>query len=238
MNLVSHIKKNKPFCHFSVDDVYRIFTNRKTGFKFLKSLYEDYGVVTTLNVFSAPQGKKILPKVKSCAMKDAPWLRYGPHAPEWEKPFNTLVIEEQIKEIDHVFEEIDRIAGPDKRAKTARLHMFKGSKEASLHLKKHGVDSLFTQNYHDTRTSYHLPSKSLEHLNNRGFFYDKDTGMHFIKTQIGIEFQPQIKKDVEYFLGKHNFVVFTHEEHLTDKLIQNRIRRVLDIGKSRGISNV
>ena len=83
MPLIDYVNSKKPFCHFSVDDVFRIFTDRSQGYDFLKSLYDDYGTVTSLYAFSRPSGREYLPAVADGAMKEASWLRYGPHAPEW-----------------------------------------------------------------------------------------------------------------------------------------------------------
>jgi hypothetical protein len=236
MDLVDYIKNNKPFCHFSVDDVFRVFTDKKQGYDFLKSLYGDYGVITTLYLFSQPHGKQYFSNVENGTMKDVSWLRFGPHAPEWEKPFNTMTVGEQISEIDNFYEQIKRIAGKESFADNIRLHSFKGSKEIVLYLKKYGVKSMFTQNYWDNRVSYHLPPSSREQLNNQGYYFDSETNMNFVKTQIGIEFRDEFEDDIKYYLEKHNFIVFyTHEEHLTDKKIQNRIRRVLDICKEKNI---
>lgn len=239
--LTELIEKKQPFCHFSVDDVWRIFQKKGLALRFLKSLFDEFGLVTSLYIFSSPRAnlKKFLAEIPSKSWSDYPWLRFGPHAPDYEHPFNTLTAEDQVNEIDNVCKGIKRIAGKNFLAETVRLHFFKGSKEACQQLAKFGVEALLTQDFHHNRISYYLPPRSVEKLNSQGFYFDKQTNLLFVKSSFRVEFRDNIKKDVEKHLQDHGFCVFyTHEEFLTDPKMQKRIKNVLSICQKKAINFV
>lgn len=239
MNLINYIKNKQSFVHFSIDDAWRIFDKKSESFKFLEYLYNDFGLVTSLYIFTEPQGDKFLHKIPTNYLKDCHWLKFGPHAPDWEHPLNTMTAKEQLAHIDYTYKQLTRIVGKTNLAKNVRLHTYKCSKEVCIELAKRGVKTLFTQNYWDNRTSYCLPPKSRNNLNKQGWYKEAGLKINFIKTNSGLEFRNNITKDVLADLKHHNFeVFFTHEEHLADIKIQKKIKFVLKICQKKGIKLV
>ena len=239
MNLINYIKNKQGFVHFSIDDAWRIFDKKSVAFKFLESLYNDFGLVTTLYIFTEPQGKKYLHKIPSNHLKDYHWLKFGPHAPDWEHPLNTLNIKEQLAHMDYTYKQLTRIVGKTNLAENVRLHTYKGSKEVCVDLAKRGIKTLFTQDFWDNRTSYCLPPKSRNNLNKQGFYKEAGLKINFIKTGLRVEEKPNIRKDALADFKHHNFeVFFTHEEFLGDPKIQARIKNVLRTAKEKGIKLV
>lgn len=238
-SLINHIKRNKPFCHFSVDDVYRIFENKNSqAAKFLKSLHDDFGLIISLHAFSSPtpDKKNFLRKVPTNFLADYHWLKFGSHCPDWNHPYNTLTVKEQIKEINDVYKELKRIAGKDYLSENIRLHLFKGSKDACQLLSKKGVKTIFTTDFHPNRLDYCMTPRSRDELYRKGFYFDKQVNICFVKSGFRIEFDDDDEKDTIEHLKKFNFCVFyAHEEFLTDPTTQKRIRKVLEMCQKRKI---
>lgn len=230
------IKAKKPFCHFSVDDVWRIFQKKGRAFDFLKELFAEFGVVTSLYIFSRPQGSNVLNKVKADSWSNYPWLRFGPHAPNYQKPFNTLTLKEQLAEVNNVSKEIKRIAGKNFWAKSVRLHYFEGSRDICLYLAKTGVEVFLTTDFHRGRISYCLPPDSRQNLDQTGKYLDRPSKLYFVKSSFRVEEMGDIENETRQYLKNHGFCVFyTHEEFLTDPIIQKRIRKVLTVCQKKEI---
>ena len=236
MKLINLIKNKQPWCHFSVDDAWRIFRDRGAEFEFLKSLYDDFGVVTSLYIFTEPKGKKYLSSIPTGHMKDYPWIKIGPHAPNWNHPLNTLTGKEQIKHLQYACKEIKRIGGSEIFAKNVRLHFYKGSKEACQFLVRQGCEVLFTQDYWDERLSYCLLPNSRKELNKNGWYHEPGLKMDFIKTGSKVEFRKNIKQDTLESLKKFDFVVFyTHADQLADPTVQKKIRTALEVCRKKNV---
>ncbi|PJE64581.1 MAG: hypothetical protein COU90_01955 [Candidatus Ryanbacteria bacterium CG10_big_fil_rev_8_21_14_0_10_43_42] len=244
----------KPFFHFSVDDVLdallqvseteqELFSH--PFFAFLKELHDTHGITVDLYCFyqeSKDRNKKTLADVSDnyqSIFKANPWIRFGPHALDYETAPYAQTPEEQIGVFDAIYKEIDRFAGAEARSLWVRLHYFSESFELADYFHENGVTALFTTD--KDAMSHRMPEEVKVSLRATGMAEYK--GMQFIRTHFRAENfanenadEKVIKKDLSEVLKKHGFVtMLTHEYELVRPEVREVIRTVTPIVKKKGV---
>ncbi|PIO08352.1 hypothetical protein COU59_01865 [Candidatus Pacearchaeota archaeon CG10_big_fil_rev_8_21_14_0_10_34_12] len=225
---VKYLQKN-PFYHFSVDDVFDSLieiTDKKMNvfrhpfFSFLKGLHDEFGTNVDLYLFFQKiiDGKLRTLKDVSSSLKSTfeanPWIRFGPHALDYETPPYTQTPDEQIEVFNKTYNEIYRFSGEKNLSKWVRLHYFSESYELADYFHFKGIESLFTTD--KDRITTRMPEIN-DILMSRGF--TDYNGLRFIRSHVRAEnlgnediSTEELKKLIESYIEEHRFIsFFTHE---------------------------
>ncbi len=247
----------EPWYHFSIDDVFdalvevndkKISLLEHPTFSFLEKMHKAYGLHVGLNLFFQ---KKINHEMRYLSeirdMKEeikslGGWLKFAPHALDFETAPYDQKPEDQIGVFDKIYSEITRSAGQDSYARSVRLHYYSESYELASYFKEKGVQALFAT---DRPSGAHrLPQDSKDDLLKKGF--TRFENLYFIRTHFRIEFFEQkkesflsIKKMFEETLGTHKHIVlYTHEYELARKEILETLEKSLKVLKSIHVPSI
>ena len=247
----------KPFYHFSIDDVIDsliqvsdsssdLFSNY--FFEFLETIHKKYDVKIDLYCFYQKifQNKlrnltEVSDQYKKIFINNS-WLRFGPHALDYDSPPYAQLPDQQIDVFDSIYKEIERFTGNPSKCEFLRLHFFTESYELSDYFQTHNIHSLFTTDKPDI--AYRLDNDVKSILDSNG--HVKFNKINFIRSHFRIETlvnenfsDSEICKLIENCLSKHEFVTFlTHERELIRPKVQTTIEFILSYLKDHKIMSV
>ncbi len=236
----------KPFYHFSVDDVFKVLIEVSDSkqdlfshsfFSFLMELNNNFGTNIDLYCFYQQEVKGKMRTLKEVSdrykniLSENTWLRFGPHALDDETHPYRQSHKEQKKIFREIYEEIDRFVGKESRSSIVRLHYFSESFELADYFKQNEVLALLTTD--KDAISYKMPEKEKQDLKENGI--TKYEGINFIRTHLRSEnladanfSEDQIYASVEDILKAYNFVAcLTHEYELVRPEVCTATRVVL-----------
>lgn len=219
-----------PFYHFSVDDVFDSLieiTDKKIEvfdhpfFSFLKELHDRFNINVDIYLFFQKKidGKLRTLKDVSDSLKQTlnanTWIRFGPHALDYETAPYAQTPDEQIKIFDDIYKEISRFAGDGQMVKWIRLHYFSESYELKDYFHSKGIEALFTTD--KERITTRMSDEINESLRENGFAdYD---GLKLIRSDVrtenlaneGIKGE-ELKFLIEKYINDYNhIIILTHE---------------------------
>ncbi|MCC7154059.1 MAG: hypothetical protein IT161_05750 [Bryobacterales bacterium] len=247
-----------PIYHFSVDDVFEALIQMSDWemrafdhpfFRFLKEMHHRYGMNCDAYLFLEGNvgGKKRslseIPKSYREEFQGATWLRFGPHALNYDVPPYTQAPEEQERTFDRLYSEIERIAGPGKTCDWVRLHFFSEAYEIAPYLRKRGVSTLLLTD--KQAIAYRLPAAARDRLRTEGMF--EYGGLRLRQSQYRIEnlaAPPAVcRADIEEELGytawdSGYLTLFTHEIELSRREVRQRTEECLGYTAARGMRPV
>ena len=237
------INYEKPFFHFSIDDVIDslievsnssddFFSN--SFFKFLDTMHSKYNVKIDLYCFyqknilnNSITLNELSNRHKEIFVKNN-WLRLGPHALDAETAPYSQLPDEQIQVFDSIYREIERFSGSSSKSKLVRLHFFSESYELSNYFYTKNVHSLFTTD--KPAISHRMNEKVKFELNKFGHTVYNE--ICFVRSHFRIEtlVEQNLSHDdivnlLEHYLSNFGFVTFfSHEYELT----RPEVREILD----------
>lgn len=234
---------DRPSYHFSVDDVFdclieiadrRLAVFRHPFFQFLEHLHEDFDARIDLYLFYQKKidGKlrtlKDIPEEVRATLNACAWMRFGPHALDYETAPYSQTPEEQVETFQRIYSEISRIAGESRFSQYVRLHYFSESYELSDFFQKAGVKALFTTD--KAAVTHRMPAGVKLDLGAKGFAQFQ--GMHFIRThwraeQLAEAHAPPdaCARVVTDALARFQSVVFfSHEDAIARPEVRRHIR--------------
>jgi hypothetical protein len=234
---------DRPSYHFSVDDVFdclidiadqRLPVFRHPFFQFLEQLHEEFNATIDLYLFYQKKSGGRLRTLKDIpadvreTFKECSWLRFGPHALEYETAPYSQTPDEQCQTFQRIYSEITRIAGKSRFSEYVRLHYFSESYELADFFQSVGVKALFTTD--KPSVTYRMPDEVKTDLSTRGFA--KFQGLSFIRTQLRAEHLADahvtpdaLSQLVTVTLAKYRSVVFfSHEEAIAHPEVRQQIR--------------
>jgi len=247
----------KPFYHFSIDDVFDSLIEVSDSsdnffshyfFKFLEMIHVKYN--TNFDLYCFYQNKinnklrtlnEVSDEYKEIFLNNS-WLRFGPHALDYDSPPYAQTPEQQIQIFDSIYEEIKRFSGSFSKSEFLRLHFFTESYELSSYFKTKNVHSLFTTD--KPAIAYRLNDDMKSDLTSNG--HVKFNEIQFIRSHFRIETlvnenfsDVKICKLIDHCLSNHGFVAFlTHERELVRPEIQKTIEFVLNYLKEHKIISI
>lgn len=234
--------------HFSVDDVFDSLieiTDRKIPllehpqFALLYEMHKKYGTYIGLNLFFQKKidGKmRTLSEVRDLQQElhaSGDWLKFGPHALEFETAPYDQEPEAQVEVFDRIYTEIDRFAGKESYAQWVRLHYYSESYELAEYFNLRGVQALFSTDR--PAGSHRMPEEIKIELNTRGHATYKD--MNFIRTQFRIEFfvdshldEKGVEELIKSSLDTYGYIIlYTHEYEFSRPEICEMLKLVLSV---------
>ena len=159
VNLLGPNFQNKPYYHFSVDDVFdsliEITRNEAPLFShpffaLMKEFHDECGAQVDLELFWEREIDGVLYTLSDVRdlteeiHASGSWLRFGPHAHSYMlAPFEQTP-DEQMAVFDKIYEQISRFAGKELYAQWVRLHYYSESYELADYFSKYGVTALFS----------------------------------------------------------------------------------------------
>lgn len=250
-------KCKKPFYHFSVDDVIDSLIDVSNSsedlfsnyfFKFLDMIHNKYDTNIDLYCFYQKNIKNKLRTLSDVSnkhegfFKNNSWIRFGPHALEYDSPPYAQTPDQQIDTFDSIYKEIERFSGHKSKCEFLRLHFFTESYELSEYLQTKNVHSLFTTD--KPAIAYRLSNDLKNELNSNG--YVKFNEIYFVRSHFRIETlvnenysDEKICELIDHCLSTYGFVTFlTHERELIHPKIQKVIEFVLSYLKDNNIMSV
>lgn len=254
---VSSEYHNKPWYHFSVDDVFdslievtikNIPLFKHPFFSFMKEMHDLYGSQIDLELFYEKEIDGVvytLSDVRDLSkeiMESGNWIRFAPHAQNYMiAPFEQT-LEEQELIFDKIYFEIDRFAGNLFYAKWVRLHYYSESYELATYFKSKGVTALFST---DREVGSHrmseLVAKSLLEL---GFASYEEA--NFIRTQYRVEVftnRRQSEEDLRLLfldsLEKYGYIIFySHEYEFARSEVRSMTRKAFKVLHEIGVESI
>ena len=233
----------KPFYHFSIDDVIDslievsnssndFFSN--SFFKFLDTIHSKYNVNIDLYCFYQKNISNNLIRLNELSNKHEKifvknqWLRFGPHALDAETAPYSQSPDKQIQIFDSIYKEIERFTGSSSKSRLVRLHFFSESFELSNYFCTKNVHSLFTTD--KPAISHRMNEKVKFELNKFGHTMFNE--ICFVRSHFRIEtlVEQNLSHDeiinlLEHYLSTFGFVTFFSHEY---ELIRPEVREVLD----------
>lgn len=236
---------SKSLYHFSVDDVLDSLLEASKEksifdhwfFKYFKSLHDELGFNLDLYLFYEKEidGKKYTLKdinesIKK-ELKENAWIRFGPHALNYETaPYNQS-IEDLINTFDLIYTQIERFAGKKAFSHYVRLHFYSEMHELADYFKKFGVKALFSTEKEPV--SYRLPESVKKILSELGQV--EYEGISFIRTMFRTEYLvddkvplKKLKVKFDEKIEKNQLIVFyVHELELKRKSVQGLTTKLI-----------
>ena len=252
---MSYLKR--PFYHFSIDDVIDSLIEVSDSsddlfshyfFQFLDNIHKKYNTNIDLYCFyqkiinnNMRTLNDISEKYKEIFVNN-PWLRFGPHALDYDSPPYDQTPQQQIQIYDLIYDEIKRFSGNISKCELLRLHFFTESYELSSYFKTKNVHSLFTTD--KPAIAYRLNDDIKSELDLKGIV--KFNEIQFIRSHFRIETlvnenfsESKISELIDNCLFNHGFVSFlTHERELINPKIQQTIEFVLDYLNKKNITSI
>jgi hypothetical protein len=187
----------------------------------LRELHESFGVRVDLYLFW--QGKvggrlRTLAEVSSCFRRHferADWLRFGPHARDYDLAPYSQAPEDQQATFDDIYNEIERFAGHDRTTRWNRLHYFSECYELASYFRQRGSDVLLLTD--KLAGAYRLPEAQRHRLIGAGRL--SLGNMHLLQSHYRMEFferdgrsEDDIATLLRGTLRRRGYVsLFTHE---------------------------
>jgi len=219
--------------HFSVDDVLPALIEvtdkniplvQNQFFSQLRYIFEKYGVKTGLNLFYSHKinGEiRFLSEVRDLKdeIKDG-WLYFAPHALDFDTAPYSQNINSQIKMVDDIMGQINRIAGIYK-ASSVRFHYYSECYEIAENILNHGINEIFVT---DSSVGSHRLSQddSAKILEKGSINYN---GLKVTRTNFRVENfandrinNDDLKQILTKTLSQYSrIVIYSHEyEHVRD----------------------
>ncbi len=246
----------KPFYHFSIDDVIDSLIEVSSFddffshpfFKFLDLIHKKNN--TNIDLYCFYQ-KNIGNKLKTLndvsdkyeeTFANNPWLRFGPHALDYDSPPYAQTPDQQMQTFDSIYKEIERFSGTSSKCEFLRLHFFTESYELSSYLQTKNVHSLFTTD--KPAIAYRLNDEMKSELDLNG--YVEFNKIRFIRSHFRIETlvnenfsDSKIIELLEHYLSNFGFVTFlTHECELVRPEIRKTIELIISFLKDHQVMSI
>lgn len=217
----SYVKNNTEPCndmeyfHVSFDDTinifkditdnenryFSIFDNPMLGW--LKSLHQETGVKVSCYVFFS-DGKFSLSqcttKFKGEFEDNCDWLRFGFHSGFPQKKYNEGNKIDIIEDYNRVINCLLDIVGHNSIDNVVRIESFQGTCQGLRMLAKNSVEPIVgLYGPDDGRKSYYLDKDKSEYLYCHDSYYDNNTGLLFISTDLRAEYVVGVKDKISEF---------------------------------------
>jgi hypothetical protein len=250
------VDKNE-YYHFSVDDVLDALIQVSDSaepvfqhpfFRYLKTIHEQFSTNVDLYLFyrgTVNGRERTLSDVQDRTrneFQEAEWLRFGPHALDYETPPYKQTPSEQWAVFDDIYREIDRFAGPRKRSRFVRLHYFSEAYELSSLFRDKGVDTLLLTD--KDAASYRLPERARRRLLREGQLKYRSLNLlrsHFRMENLASELSPDdsVNDRFDSVVSDYGYLcLFTHEIELSKQDVRERTHECLRYASARNIRSL
>jgi len=212
---------------------------------FLHRLHERFGACITLYVFQEVNGRSLweLPASLMDLFAETPWLRLAFHATSkaTHAPGCRLAPDRVARAVQETHEAIARFAGPAAVDATFRLHRFAGPRAALTPDPAEGWRVILTPD--DDRTEvYDMTPRERNLLAAQTEFFDEVHRLAFLPSLRRFECDAQPERTIEAWWARMDerqpqlpvACVFTHEQHLSDPVVQDRIERAMMTATAAG----
>lgn len=226
--------------HFSVDDVFQALveaSDRNASFfdhdffRFLRRQHETFGVNVDLYIFyrGVVNGRiRTLEDISSacrCELQQATWLRFGPHALDYETPPYAQTLPEQRHTFDQIYSNIERFAGPASTSRWLRLHFFSETYELAPYLRQRKVEALFLTD--KPAVAYRLPAAERKHLADHHQLQYQDLTLlrsHFRLETLAAQniSSDELSRQLDLTITERGYLaLFTHEVDLRGREVRH-----------------
>lgn len=242
------------FYHYSIDDIFdslievtdaNVALFEHPFFSFLQSLNADYATSFDLYLFYQKnlQGRlRKLSEIPTRLKKDlisSPWLRFGPHALDYDTPPYTQSPTEQKQTFNAIYAEISRFTSLNNTSRWLRLHYFSEAYELAMYWQSKGVDTLLLTD--KPVAAYCLPDQEREKLVSSGFVQYQ--GLNLRRSQERIEnlvdegiSSSDLQTRLTSYLKKYGcLILFSHEMNMRVPQVQQITRECLYYATKRGL---
>jgi hypothetical protein len=158
---------------------------------FWREMHRQYGTKIHINIYYQTEGfdlTQMPDKWKEEWQENATWLHLSFHALQDrpERPYRNATYMQLAHDYDLVCGHIRRFAGNEVLTKTTTIHWAECQKEAGAALRDRGIEQLiglfWVQGYEGPcTTGYYLSREQCEHCDSRGAWFDRETGLMFIR---------------------------------------------------------
>jgi len=238
--------------HFSIDDFidnlldldnYNSLFEQPIFRKLLK-LHKDYNISFSCYCFYENKNGN-LTQVTSRFSKEfrqnSSWLKFGFHALNYDTNYgstkfiseNAIDNYETAKEhYTRVIKQLLRITGGENSIDTTpRIHYYAGTLTDCKAWKAApcGIKGLISSE--DSRICYYHTKEQTDELLNKGFLYDSENNLSFLRTSIRLENVKTDEELIKMIKSKEifdNLLIFTHEKYLRDENIIRKISTIME----------
>jgi len=244
--------------HFSVDDVFDALIEvsdrgielfEHPFFAFLEQVHARFETNIDLYLFlqqrvdGRPRHLGQVSATHLDAFQQAAWMRFGPHALDYETPPHAQSAAELQQTFDAIYAEIERFAGPGKNSRWVRLHYFSEPLESSDYLSQRGVESLLLTD--KPAVSYRLPEEDRSRLSRKGIVRHGRIDLrrsHFRMENLAAEAASGPRDMTPTFDGiltaSGYLSLFTHEVDLAREEVRKKTLECLDYASTRRIASL
>lgn len=196
-----------------------IFENPMLGW--LKSLHQETGVKVSCYVFFSDGAfslSQCTTKFKSEFESNCDWLRFGFHSEFPEKKYNEGNENDIIEDYNRVINCLLEIVGHNSIDNMVRLEGFQGTCQGMKMLGENSIEPIVgLYGPDDGRKSYYLDTDESDYLYCHDIYYDNETGLLFVSTDLRTEYIIGTRNKIREFQTDawNNqldiFEVFSHE---------------------------
>lgn len=221
--------------HISLDDVKGIFKVLAKGsvnsifetrtLAFLNKMHELYG--TQVYLFCTYRDgnfslEKVCEKYIEEFKNNQDWLKFGFHCYDENIIYNGDNLNDFQRQFDMFQKQIKRITGQRSDVDALRIHSFECNLLNCRYLREKGVKVLFTAD--DNRKSYYLNAIQMEQLKKKGYYYDENEDLMFVRSCTRLEINVDIISEIENYKNISNSMisVFTHEWQMDREDVRKR----------------
>lgn len=158
---------------------------------FWREMHREFGVKFHFNIYYQTDGfdlTQMPDKWKGEWQANADWLRLTFHAlqDKPDRPYRNAEYPQIAHDFELITGHIRRFAGEELLSSTTTIHWAECPKPAILALRDRGIENLIglfsVQGYQGTcTTGYYLSPEQCTYCDTRGAWYDRDTGLTFIR---------------------------------------------------------
>lgn len=245
---------SSPYYHFSIDDVFDALIDVSDSglplfehpfFAFLDEAHRRFQIAVDLYLFVKKRiggVERTLREVSDRLRADlelAPWIRFGPHALDYESPPYAQEPQEQERVFAETYAEIDRFAGRAQRSRWVRLHYFSEAYEIAPFFKREGTEALFLTD--KPAAAYRLAEPEKMQLRERGRVTHE--GLELFRSHARLELlidegidRDAVHRRLERTIEEHGFFsLFTHEVEVVRPEVRALAMDCFEFFAARGI---
>lgn len=245
------------YMHISIDDIINILEDiTKNQYKsifhqpilaFLKNLHNEYGTVFSLYCFYEKDGwnlSQMTDKFIDEFTKASDWLKLSFHGKNYSSRYDDESIkpEQALEDCKQTISEIIRFAGETSIDTIPRIHFCSGKIKSAQKWRDYMLKGFLGAD-DDRKDNLYLDEAQRQELIKYGDWFDVKENLYNLKTHIRLEFVKdpyykleQINANTEFIEQQKKFIVFTHEQYLNNKEMQDKLLQVCRWAKKNNVS--
>lgn len=250
------LNETQRYMHVSIDDVIGILEDiTKSEYKsifqhhilaFLKSMHDEYGAVFSLYCFYEKDGWNLSQMTDEFVEefeKASDWLKLSFHGKNYGSRYDDESIkpEQALEHCKQVIEQIIRFAGESSIDTIPRIHFFSGKIKSAQKWRDYLLKGLLAAD-DDRKDNVYLDEAQQQELAKYGDWYDVKENLYILKTILRLEAVKEPYYELENTKTaegsneqQKKFIIFTHEQYLNNKDMQDKIIQVCKWAKKNNV---